>query len=375
MSIHNLHIFNDASGFYTNVTAQRVLEILKHPSFFINLHENCQNKRPDVVYGNFFQILKRHDFSNVQRVYFHGYEVHHVKVLDTILELVKGDKPSVFWIFWSHEFYQLPENLKGLYTKYTIWYGIRKFFSFYVNYFLLFFQGKAYSPLYPGLKNYRSSFSKIDFFCSLIEGDYRQVDPQQKMNYLPISYLNLSEIHVPEIDFSVPRKSACVMLRHSASPLLNHEEILDRINKVNLPKKVLLPVSYGKKNYILSLRKSMKKYPHVSLALIEQYMPKEQYYKMLEKVDCFILNTYCQQALGNIMFFLATGAKVFLRKSTSTYQTLTEKGFVVFSIEDELTIENLKLPMRIVDMESNRRLLEEFLADDRVYLLWKKILF
>lgn len=374
MSIENLHIFNDQSGFYTNITVQRIESLKPGINLYLNQAKTCSRKVDQVVYDDVFQFIKKTDLSSLQRVFFHGYEVHNLKIINTLKSLKTQNQIIFFWIFWSHEFYQLPERLYKLYGPFTKLYFIRKYVSFYINYAVLFLKRQSNSPLYPGIRSFYRSLQHIHVFCSFIEDDYNYVDVHHQMKYMPISYLNLSEIHLPQRPIIQTDVVKTIMVGHSASPLLNHEDVLVLLNNIRFEGHVILPLSYGKQSYVASLKKSLHKYTHIQVELLERYLEKSEYYAFLEKMDIFVLNAYCQQALGNVIFFLGIGTKVFLRKETSTYKTLTKKGFIVFSIEDHWTLEHLSTPMSLTDKTKNRTLLDNMLADQIVAEQWRGVL-
>ena len=163
------------------------------------------------------------------------------------------------------------------------------------------------------------------------------------------------------------------MLGHCGSPLLNHVEGFNKIQASNPNAKLLVPISYGNKRYIKHLKKVLLNRGHDTIEFLENRLQKEQYYSVLSSVSVFFLNSYCQQGLGNIVFFLLNGSTLYLSEKSTTFQFLNRKGFKVFSIE------SLSLDGKIILLSDDEKLINqskirEMLEVNYVEKQWLKLI-
>jgi hypothetical protein len=234
-------------------------------------------------------------------------------------------------------------------------------------------KGRVKSPFYAGFKAFQKTFNDISVMASLIEGDYKNAsDGVKTMDYKFVSYIAIGDFPETSINFDQPRND--IMIGHAGSPILNHYEALQQLSQMNFAHHVLVPLSYGKTDYITALKNKVESsIKNLDIEFQTSYLAKDEYYRKIESVGYFVLNSYCQQALGNIFFFLWTGTKVFVRKETSTYQTLKAKSFHIYSVEDDFFKDGL-VPMTKEEQLHNRKLTEEMIGDERVKQSWLTLL-
>lgn len=367
---YNLHIFNDQLGFFTNKTVNYFEQIYPEKNIYLNTAHHCKNKIDKIKYIPFSNFLKENR-NDYKLVVFHSYNYSNNGFISKIKKQCPNTK--FVWIFWSHEFYQLPEFFSKLYTGFSRQYLLRKYFSFYIEHFIQFLKGNENQPFYFGLKYFKKSFAEIDFMCALMKGDFDiAMQGVKNVNYKFVSYI--STLDFPNIQVDLYENKNEIMIGHSGSPILNHYEIVKSLSDFNVKCKIHIPLAYGKKSYINKLKKEIfKTTNNLNIDFQEDFLTKEEYYKKINNVGVFILNSFCQQALGNIFFFLWVGTKVFLRKETSTYKTLKEKNFVIFSIEDDFN-NKFNEPLSVEQKMLNHKLTVEMINDDVVKKSWLEVL-
>lgn len=369
----NLHIFNDANGFYANKTVQLIEAIHTGRDFYINTASGCNKRIQEIRYTDLRTCLKEGLPFVPDKVVFHSYgDLNRADI--PLLKKHFGDRrPKFAWIFWSHEYYQLPEFFSMLYQGFSRKYYLRKLLSFHAEHFLQFVKGHASSPFYTGLRSLKKTFRSFDLMGALIKDDYHfAMQGVEGVQYAFVSYISLDDF--PKIDPGLDLEKHDAMVGHSGSPILNHYEILQQLSQSGFSHPVLVPMAYGKPQYIAELKQKVAaNIGNLDITFQTEFIPKEDYYRQVSRIGYFILNSYCQQALGNIFFFLWTGTKVFLRKNTSTYKTLSAQGFHVFSIDDDLDTAHLK-PMSLEEKRHNHRLVEEMIGEERVRQSWLHIL-
>ena len=151
------------------------------------------------------------------------------------------------------------------------------------------------------------------------------------------------------------KKQHTIIIGNSKNPLNNHFDILNSllISKHFHQYQYMIPFSYGKEsNYANNLIKKIKDYPNITL--LEKFLPMSDYALMFCNASAFVMNSYRQRALGNILIALQTGVKVYLNKKNIIFSVLTSRGFWVYTIEqfwDDL--ENNNVIMNSAKAEHN----------------------
>lgn len=202
-------------------------------------------------------------------------------------------------------------------------------------YFLLF-KGNA-SPM----SMIKKSFLKMDFTCILFE--------EELTNYVKLGIVNSSLRYIKftyyplNILFKTKDFVDCkyILLGNSATYTNNHLEAFENLERFDLKNfKILTPLSYGHKEYadkIIELGKNKfgdRFYP------LTEYMPLEEYHKILKGCGIAIMNHNRTQATGTILTLIYLGTKLYLSEKTTIFHYLKRIGCYVFSIENQLFINN-----------------------------------
>jgi hypothetical protein len=227
------------------------------------------------------------------------------------------------------------------------------------------------TPFLISSKKYFSTIKKVDQFYSFIEDDFFEIYKNSRTTeYNFLSYLDLNDL---TNSISKNYIEETIMVGHSGYPQLNHYEVLNSINKFNLQTKVIIPVSNGNKKYIKILKEKIEKNFNFHIDYLDRRLPLDEYYSTLSSVSIFFLNSYCQQGLGNIVFFLLNGTTLYLSEKSTTYKFLKRKGFAIFSIE------SLKNSVQITvlnenEKSTNKLKIEEILSPNIVENQWRELL-
>ena len=103
-------------------------------------------------------------------------------------------------------------------------------------------------------------------------------------------------------------------------------------------------------------------------------MERAEYISFLTHCKALVLGCMRQQALGNITLMLSQGSKVFLYKDSVNYKFLHKEGFVVFTIEDDLTNENINTPLTEQEIATNRSKMDDLFGYENVKMRLAKFL-
>jgi len=351
--VNTLHIFFDKGGFFSNNVITK-LNNEKHHFFyhyFKNEKFNNLNQHFNHDHSKFPDILIEND---IKKIYFHSLHYFQIKLLKIIPSNI-----DVHWIFWSYEFYQLPFNLKFLYAQNNKTFFYRKYISTLYETFLNSYKFKILPWYIFSKKNYIKQLKRVDFFHTFIEDDYIEIfkDSINKPVFSFHSYLDKEEVN----SYNLNKEKEVVMIGHSASPLQNHLEIINKFSNCNFKGNLLFVLAYGNNNYKKQLLKILSNQNNLMIETIQHKIPFEEYNNKISSVSHFILNTYCQQGLGNIVFFLLNKTTIYLNPKSTTYNFLKRKGFFVFST-DEI---NLKAPLQSISEQQalkNMELTADLLA-------------
>lgn len=154
-----------------------------------------------------------------------------------------------------------------------------------------------------------------------------------------------------------------ILLGNSAASTNNHLEAFDFLKDQDIQeRKIVAPLSYGNHRYAKAIVSQGKKmYPGKFIPLTE-FLPIEEYNKIISQCGIVIMNHYRPQAMGNIIASLFMGAKVFLNK-TEAYRYFNHVGCHIFSIEEDL--KSTEDPFQLLTDEQishNREMLKKELS-------------
>lgn len=206
----------------------------------------------------------------------------------------------------------------------------------------------------------KKTINRVDFFSPVLKEDYDLVKrslPDFKALYMPWNYGTLeddmiSDLEGPEITGNN------VLLGNSATPENNHLDVFDILNKVDLSERqIICPLSYGIPAYGEYVKQAGIQNFGKSFTPLMEFMPVQEYVKLISTCSCVIMNHIRQQAMGNIIIMMYLGARVFLQKANPVYIFFKEKGAVIFSIDELRTEGEIVKRLRPSEIETNRAIL------------------
>ncbi len=267
----------------------------------------------------------------------------------------------IIWHFFGAEIYHNQKYIYNLYSTSTLRLlnidnlKLHKLYISYINKkikLLDWFKGKR--------KNNRSkiiikAIKRVDYFLGFDINEYLLL--KSKIKYLP-PFLSLPlTIKVPQINLS-ENKNIKFIVGNSSSPSNNHADILTLLSGYHNKYPVLLPLNYGDSgDYNSKIKEIVKSLPFKT-EILEDFIAFDDYVKMVGACSTAIFNSYRQMALGNILISIINGVKVYLSVKNPSLKWLTDLGFIVFSIEDQLEkdLTNNNLQLNLADCMHNRAL-------------------
>ncbi len=223
---------------------------------------------------------------------------------------------------------------------------------------------------YKVIDIYRFQFKqlkKINYFSAILKEDYELLLKENiithKTQYLKFTYYPIEFIFGENKDLTVNNNN--ILLGNSASWSNNHIEAIDMLSEININKqKVIIPLSYGNKEYAKVVENYATKKLGDKIKVLKEFIPLQDYNKILQSCGIVIMNHYRQQAIGNILASMWMGAKIFLDKRNTFYHYLKRIGCYVYSME-ELSNDNINL-LNKEQIQHNRNVLLKEIGTDAI---------
>lgn len=193
---------------------------------------------------------------------------------------------------------------------------------------------------------------RVDYFQPVFHLEYEMLRK--------LSIFNAKEYYPPMYNprwgrFSdKPKKGdhGAIQLCNSAGEYGNHLDAWEAIkNHVPSEQEIIMPLSYGVKSYANYVKDTIKKEHHITTVL-EDFVPREEYFEIINRSTYFVHGAIRQHAMANIYNAIATGRKVFLFKDSVIYKYLTDIGCIIFPIE-EVDENSFKTPLSLEEHNIN----------------------
>lgn len=192
-----------------------------------------------------------------------------------------------------------------------------------------YLKGMLYKPNFS--RDIKMMLNRIDYFQPVLECEYelmcRNTSFKAKEFYYPDSRVS--------VDY-IPQKPdyGSVLCGNSATYTNNHLDVILFIeNKIPEGRKLIIPLSYGD----VSCVKKVVEYAEnrkINVQILQDFISKEEYFKLMNGCSYFLMGVIRQQGIGNVLYALRNGIKLFLYKDSIVYKYLKSKGFYVYAIED-----------------------------------------
>jgi len=216
--------------------------------------------------------------------------------------------------------------------------------------------------------------ARINFFAPVLQEDYdllcnEFIDFSPK--YIDWNYGTLEDDLVPE-KLQIDGKN--ILLGNSATAENNHLDTFKILRHINISdRKIICPLSYGDMNYSEKIiRHGIELFGNNFEALTD-FIPINEYNKIINSCSIVIMNHLRQQAVGNIVIMLYFGAKVFLNKENPVYEFFKKNGAIIFNME-ELTDKNINIELTEQEKHINKEVLKKYWARDVILEKTKKLI-
>jgi hypothetical protein len=266
----------------------------------------------------------------------------------------------------------LPEisfkNYIGKSAKYYSHNNILKLVKFHLFHFREMLLGRPYYSH----KLFIKSFENIKFLITFFHTDYKNIVNYSNARFTlkTFSYLSFEQFFEETyLSRKVDSKDSGlkIMVNHNGDPMLNHFDALERLKLIECKSKIVIPLAYGEKKYIMDLKKyCYTNFDSDKFEFWDKFISPKDYSKRLTDIDVAIFNFSVQKGVGNILPLLWNGCKVFLREESPIYIDFLKSGFCVFSIQRDLTDEFLNKPLTDEEKNINKKLLNQLFSNNAV---------
>lgn len=225
----------------------------------------------------------------------------------------------------------------------------------------------------------RRVLKKIPRIACFIKGDYELVKKiyKSKANYAYVVYpIPIDFDYLNSIKIQSDSNLITILLGNSSDPSNEHIAILEALKKFkDFNIKIICPLSYGGENeYAKSIEEYGRNIFGDKFVALKDFIPPEEYAKIIKGVDIAIFQHQRQQGLGTILSLLYIGAKVFIREEITSFETLSKMGLKLFPIDK---IDNLDFKSFIhIDNETkltNKEVISGEFSNENYVKIWKNL--
>lgn len=328
------------------------------------------------VHGSEVLLIKKEDIlsfmidGNYQMVAFHTLTRDKYEL---VLQIPKSIK--VLWLSWGYDIYEpwldspavLPIELykpltKELLSSKTllisrIFRKLKKI-AHYKKYRDI--QRERQYKLTNELDLQKRLLSRIDYLSTVLPSEYDILSKYEyiKAIYFPFQYVSNHKLNTDDIE----ENASIILVGNSATATNNHFDVFNVLKNRAILNKCIVPCSYGNDTYLSKLKDVLKNMQNVQV--LDTFVPYEEYSKMLKACRVGVFGHLRQQAMGNIVTCMLHGSKVFLWRDSVAYQYFKSEGYIIYTIDDDLTNENIQSLMTQEERELNKKkLFEQFSYD------------
>ena len=208
--------------------------------------------------------------------------------------------------------------------------------------------------------------SRIDYMSVVLPSEYDVLaqNPFFHAQYFPWQYCDKSSNSFLYNPFHITDCADMILLGNSATETNNHIDVYRLLRKRGIYNTCVIPLSYGDAYYQSLLQTYFCE--NESVQLLTEFMSLEQYEQILHQCKIAVFGHIRQQAIGNIIRCMAQGTKVYFYKDSMAYKYLIKEGYVVYSIENDLTFNHIATPLSDEDWKKNIDKLRKWFSYDCV---------
>ena len=278
-------------------------------------------------------LLRKKDYD---AIYFHSLHNYH------IFKFIPRDKIVIWWT-WGYDIYGEERFLNiPLYKPLTQQYLRTLNSSPIVRLKQLIKKIPYVIDIRDGSR--KRALKRIDYFQPVIHNEYLMMKELKGFKAVEFYYPKAHQSYQVLIEGRMTNHNSDIIVGNSASVTNNHIDVWDKVHSF-IPRgvNVIFPINYGDGDYAGYISDNIKS-DTVNVRFLKEFLPKNEYFDLVDNCGYAVFGVIRQQAMGNIFRCLAKGVKLFLYRDSVPYKYLASLGCIIFAIED-IDENSFKLPL------------------------------
>lgn len=212
----------------------------------------------------------------------------------------------------------------------------------------------------------RRAAHRVTHFSAPIESDFavaRSSHPGLNAEYLQINYTDVEQLTAA---MPAGRLGPNVLLGNSAAPTNNTLDAIERLSQVSLENRLIFaPLSYGHPSYREAVIVAGRAVWGDAFRPLVQFMPLQEYLGVMQSCGIVIMNHWRQQAVGNVVAGLHSGAQVLLNSRNPLLDFACSRGLDVADFS-ETSLRRITIDDWDIDLERQQSIVESVWGGDVV---------
>lgn len=331
----NIHIMPDSPYSFSFIEMINKANLPTEDIFIVlSKKKNNNPKKENIIYFNHKIIKEYFKLKGIKgdNIFFHS--INTVPII--ISKILNKKAKNKIWVLWGYDLYKHLDI--ELYNPKTLKYFNNK-------------NKKTIKSKVEGLYIKCYIKSNIKYILNWNKFDVDIAEDFFNKKFIFTNFFYPLDINKNTSSISSSGNMKNIMVGNSGDPSNNHFEIFDRLKDLGGNFNVISFLSYGNKEYIQNVIEYGKKLFGTKFKAYTEFIPRDEYYNLINDIDVLILNHNRQQGVGNILPFINNKKVVVLNKYVSTYAALNDLGLKIKSI-DQLDL-NLDISDSQLDENSN----------------------
>ena len=333
----------------------KILHIIDNTTFYEYLRATFEFNGIENTYAKYHEINLESLSNDYDLVFFHYLKAEHW----TIIRNQHFPINKIVWYVWGADLFclgaffnsnLLPETLKNR-ESYWKSKGLIYYFKmkFHASFPRLFDWHPMYLPIRKSVNAIKNVVTLIPKDAELLLENYNSTINHWHINYVDPIFLN---------EQPIPFNSGNNILLGNSSEFTNNH--IDFLKTVDLTKelsyKLLIPLSYGNAyNATLVEQYIRENLDKDKVQVIKDFIPFDEYTRLLSTCEIAILPHLRQQALGNVIKLLYGGCHLYFYEDSGVYQFLEKNNFLVSKIGTSFMPKKLTEPEKLINRQLTTR--------------------
>lgn len=373
-----LHVFSDGLIFSKEADKYDNIENIENRYYFHSPKKDFKltyiNDERVKIINDFKEYVGYFSSPEIDVILFYGLPYHYYYLFDYI-----DDSKFVIWWAWGYDIYYsqgkysplipLSEMYKPLTKEYKASHfkqvsTIHRFFSRIYHFPKQIIKEIKTTSIKPK-KSQKEILTRIDSFYAPLDIEY-DLMKEAHSSFMAKRNPRLSLGVLPP--FNYYNKPENVLVNHSLTYSDNHLDVFSCLKSIELKsgRKYIIPINYGIDGFDGNPDNLIKESPlkEEQVLWLTKVLPNKDYSILLDSVSHAVFGALRQQALGNIYGCLRRGAKVFLYKDSVLYKELKRKGFILYTIDNDLNSDSLSICLSEQDAKINYEIFSNSLLNN-----------